>query len=519
MRTPRLALAAVLSLASLAACGDEADDRAPIALEDIDGRDATTTTAVEDAGLDLEDVPVDDQDDAVIEATLAEVEAFWTDTFPDVYGGELVPVGGGFVPYGPDRELPECGGPLRYEEIAQNAFYCPSDDVIAWDTDNLTNDLLAEFGPFSLAIVMAHEYGHAVQARVPVAGPTIATEQQADCFAGAFTAFVEDGGSDVLEVSVDDLDSAVAGFLTLRDAPGTPAADPAAHGSAFDRVGAFQDGFLNGTERCVEYEEIYAQGGSTVIDLQFRTQEDFVNQGNAPFDPAADGDIFELTLGSLETFWLEAMPAEFDVEWDPLLPDDQIVFFDPEDPSSLPECPGTDITVDDVAGEAFTCVGEVDDLGDDYVAFDVNLLAEHYERIGDFAVSGILAQQYAFVAQVLLDNLETDRESLLQSDCFSGAWTGVVTVLTLTEGGQLFDESLGLGPDAGVAISAGDLDEIVQAFLLLGDEEGADEAQGSPFERVAAFRDGFLNGLGTCADYLEGGAPTEDEGVPANDGG
>lgn len=512
MRTPRLAASAAVALLLVAGCGDEeAGDRDPIQREESE---ESTTTTEDDAGLDLEGIPVDDRDDAIIEATLDEVEAFWEETFPEVYGGNFVPVSGGFVPYGPNRELPSCGGPLSYEEIAQNAFYCPSDDVIAWDTDNLTNELLEEFGPFSLAIVMAHEYGHAVQTRVPVSGPTVATEQQADCFAGAFTAFVEDGGSDVLEVSVDDLDSAVAGFLTLRDAPGTPASDPAAHGSAFDRVGAFQDGFLRGIERCVEYEEIYAEGGSTVIDLQFRDIEDFQSGGNAPFDPEAEGDIFELTLGSLETFWLDALPREFDTEWDPLLPDDQVVFFDPDDPETLPECPGTDITVDDVAGQAFTCVGDEDDPSDDYVAFDVNLLAEHYETIGDFAVSGLLAQQYAFVAQTLLGNVETDRESLLQSDCFSGAWTGVVTALTLTEGGQQFDPSLGFGPEAGVAISAGDLDEIVQAFLLLGDEEGADAAQGSPFERVAAFRDGFLNGLETCADYLEGGAPTEEEGVP-----
>lgn len=506
MRILRSAAAALLLVA--AGCGGGDDDRAAIQLEALD----TTTTAVDETGgLDLDGIPVDDQDDAIIEATLAEVEAFWAEQYPEVYGGELEPVRGGFVAYGPDRALPECGGPLAYEEIAQNAFYCPSDDVIAWDTDNLTNELLAEFGAFALAIVTAHEYGHAVQTRVPVAGPTIALEQQTDCFAGAFAAYVESGESDVLAVSVDDLDSAVAGFLTLRDAPGTPAADPAAHGSAFDRVGAFQDGFVNGVERCVEYEEIYDQGGSTVIDLQFTSLEDFQSGGNAPFDPAETGDIFELTLGSLETFWSEAMPAQFDVEWEPLLPDDQVVAFDPADPSSLPECPGADITVDDVAGEAFNCFGDPEDPADDFVAFDINLAADQYDQIGDFAVSGLLSQQYAFVAQVLLGNLETDRDSLLQSDCFSGAWAGEVTVATLEEGAQAFPEELGGG---GVAISAGDLDEIVQSFLLLGQQEGADEAQGSPFERLAAFRDGFLNGLSTCEGYLDGGAPGADEGIP-----
>jgi len=512
-RSLRRLAAAAIAATVLAACGsdDESADRDPFVRDD--SAEETTTTVDQTAGIDLEGVPEDDQDDVIIEATIGEVEAFWEDAFPDAYGGTFRPVSGGFFPYGPGRELPVCGGRLTYEEIAQNAFYCPGDDLIAWDTDNLTNDMLSEFGAFSLSIVMAHEYGHAIQSRVPVVGPTIATEQQADCFAGAFTAHVADGESDVLQVSVDDLDSSVAGFLSLRDAVGTPAANPSAHGSAFDRLGAFQDGFLNGVERCVEYEEIYDSGGSTVIDLQFTSEEDFASGGNAPFDPQVEGNIFDITLNSLEAFWTEALPGIFDTEWEPLAADDQVVAFDPEDPSTLPDCPGTDVAVDDVEGRAFTCFGDPDDPDDDFVAFDVRLAADLYDQVGDFAVSGIISRQYAFVAQVLLGNLDSDLDSSLQADCFSGAWAGELTSDTIREGGQeLLDGTF-------VSISAGDLDEAVQSFLLLGDQEGADEAQGSPFQRVAAFRDGFLNGLPSCADYLDEGAPGEEEGVPTNDGG
>lgn len=496
---PRIAVAlcGLLLLALAAGCGDAGDDagRQPI---ERDPDRSTTTTVDQARGIDLDDVPVADQDDAIIEAALTEVERFWEAAFPDIYGSRFVPVQGGFFAYGPDRTLPRCGGALRYQDIAQNAFYCPSDDLIAWDTDNLTNDLLAEFGPFTLAIVTAHEYGHAIQARGPVVGPTIALEQQADCFAGAFTAFVADGESEALAVSIDDLDSAVAGFLTLRDAIGTPANDPSAHGSAFDRIGAFQDGFTEGAERCAEYEDIYQRGGTTVINLQFTDQEDFLNRGNAPFDPEVEGNIFQLTLGSLETFWAEAMPAQLRTEWAPLATDDRVVAFNPRDATTLPECPGEDIDIDEVRGGAFTCFGDVDDPNDDVIAFDLTFAAEQYDQIGDFAVSGMISQQYAYVAQSLLGNRSRDRESKLQADCFSGAWTGEVTLATLQGGGQDFDETLGFG--TGVRISAGDLDEVVQAFLLLGQREGADEAQGSPFERIAAFRDGFLNGLPACRD-------------------
>ena len=517
----RLASAAVPLLLLAAACGteDASGDRDPVergsGRNDDDGDDPddeTTTTLDQTAGIDLEDVPVADQDDVIIEAALEEVERFWETEFPEVYGQEFEPVQGGFFPYGPDRELPPCEGISSYEEIARNAFYCPGDDLIAWDTDNRTGDLLEDFGAFSLTIVAAHEYGHAVQARVPVTGPTIALEQQADCFAGAFTAFVEDGNSDVLAVSIDDLDASVAGFLSLRDAPGTPATNPSAHGSAFDRVGAFQDGFLKGNERCAEYEEIYDSGGSTVIDLQFGP-EDLVTGGNAPFRSTEGSDIFDITLGSLEAFWTAALPAQFGVEWEPLAEDDQVIAFDPDDESSLPPCPGDESAAEELAGQAFTCFGDPEDPDDDFIAFDIDLARDLYDEIGDFAVSGIISQQYALVAQVLLGNLESDKESLLQSDCFSGAWAGELTLATLLEGGQeLLDGTA-------VSISAGDLDEAVQSFLLLGQQEGADENQGSPFERVVAFRDGFLNGLPSCATYLEGGVPDEEEGVPSGDGG
>lgn len=506
----RVAMGAVLTV--LAACGGDDDDGDARATFERSSPEETTTTLDQTEGIDLDGVAPDDQDDVIIEAALEEIEAFWDLEFDEVAAGTFQPVGGGFFPYGPDRELPTCGTRLSYREIAGNAFYCPTEDLLAWDTDSLTNEMLEEFGPISLVIVMAHEYGHAVQARGALSAglPTIAGEQQADCFAGAFTAFVNDGESDALNVSVEALDLAVAGFLTLRDAPGTPTTDPAAHGSAFDRIGAFQDGFVNGVERCAEYEDIFASGGSTAIPLVFEDAEDFQSGGNAPFDPAEPGNIFDLTLGSLETFWAEEMEAQFGVEWDPLFQEDQVVAFDADDPATLPDCPGVDIDIDDAAGQAFTCFGDPDDPDDDFIAFDTALAADLYDGIGDFAVSTIISQQYAYVAQGLLGNDGRDRDTFLQADCFSGAWAGALTIATINEGSQAllspdFDQD---GEQQRVQISAGDLDEAMQSFLLLGEGADPDEV-GTTFERVAAFRDGFLNGLGSCESYLEGGAPED----------
>lgn len=517
-------VAALLVVAAVAACagGDDADqaferDRSTFERE---GSDETTTTVDQTEGIDLEGVPEEDRDDVIIEAALGEIEEFWDETFAEVVGGDFQPVSGGFFPYGPNRELPTCGTRLSYDEIAQNAFYCPIDDLIAWDTDNLTNELLEEFGPFTLVIVMAHEYGHAVQTRGALNPrlPTIAGEQQADCFAGAFTAHVNDGESDVLNVSIDDLDRAVAGFLQLRDQPGTSIADPSAHGSGFDRIGAFQDGFLNGAERCAEYEDVFDRGGSTAIEIPLTVDQTGNVALDAPFDPADPDSIFILTLGSLETFWAEALTEQFGEEWTPLAQDDRVIPFDPEQPESLPECPGEEINVEEAAGQAFACFGDEDDPDDDFVAFDIVEAAELYDRIGDFAVSGFLSRQYAYVAQQLIGDLEDSKDSFLQADCFSGAWAGAVTVATLNEDGQAllspdFDQD---GQPRSVVLSAGDLDEAIQSFLLVGDDGDA-ERKGTPFERVAAFRDGFFNGLDSCETYLEDGAPSADEGVPSDD--
>jgi predicted metalloprotease len=495
-------LVAVVALAVVAAaCGGGDDSAATDRRARERDPDATTTTVTEVAGID--DVPAADQDDAIIEVTLQEVEAFWADQFPDVYDDTFEPVSGGFFPYGPDRDPVPCGTPPpRYDDIAQNAFYCPQGDLIAWDTDNLTNDLLDRFGPFSLVIVVAHEYGHAIQERVPVRGPTIETEQQADCFAGAFAKFVADGGSDQLAVSLDDLDNAVAGFLTLRDQVGTPSTDPQAHGSAFDRVGAFQDGYANGVDRCAQYQRIYDQGGTTVVDIPFFTQEDLASGGNAPFDPNVDSNIFDLTLRSLEGFWTDALPAQFDETWRPLAPDHIEAYT--SDPETLPDCPGVDASPADLQGQAFFCFGDPDDPNDDFVAFDIeNLMAPLYDQIGDFAVAGVIAQQYSFAVQSQLDIAEDSIDSSLQADCFTGAWAGEVAQETLNQTGD-------------VALSPGDLDEAIQSFLLLADQERAGDT-GTPFQRVTSFRDGFFNGLDQCATYLDGGAPAEDSPVAQGD--
>src|SRR5205823_1886491 len=85
-----------------------------------------------------------DDDDTIIKAAVDDVQSFYEQIFPTLYGKPFTPLSGGVFPYGPKNPPPACGGSgtSEYREVAQNAFYCPPGDFMAWDTDNLTNDLL-----------------------------------------------------------------------------------------------------------------------------------------------------------------------------------------------------------------------------------------------------------------------------------------------------------------------------------------------------------------------------------------
>ena len=84
-------------------------------------------------------------------------------------------------------------------------------------------------------------------------------EQQADCFAGVYLRWVAQGRSPRFTMNTTDgLDHVLAGGITLRDPVDEPGNAPGAHGSALDRVGAFQEGFDGDATTCgaIDKEEI-----------------------------------------------------------------------------------------------------------------------------------------------------------------------------------------------------------------------------------------------------------------------
>jgi predicted metalloprotease len=440
------AVAALLALCLVAAgagwSGATTADAAP-------GPAATTrapaTVATDDAAFD-----------GSVDETIDAVQAYWADAYPEIYGSTYDPIPDDrLFPYSESSPPPGCGtsGDTPYEEVAGNAFYCPAfrggGDFVAWDTQELFPQLEREHGPFAVALVLAHEWGHAIQARADVQASTLFMEQQADCFAGSWARSVADGDTD-LSLGSDDLDTALSGFLELRDPPGVDPSQGGAHGNAFDRVRAFQDGFEGNASSCRDYES----DPPNVTEAGYDSQVDADNGGDLPF-----ADIIDALEPALDGYWQDAAGS-----------DAAVADIAAGSPSSCDSGSDHGVLTDDVV-----YCGT-----DDRIVYREDALVAAYEDAGDFGVGMLLAAAWSSAAQHALDRPVGTDDAHLEADCLTGAWTGAVYHGDLPRTIEL-------------SLSPGDLDEAVLVFVTF-------EGRGvtTAFERVRAFRTGFDGGADAC---------------------
>lgn len=393
--------------------------------------------------------------------SIQDVERFWAGEFPKLAGGKKFQrIQGGFHPYTESVPPPDCGDqPGQY---SPNAFYCPTGDFIAWDAQELIPQLQSNFGSLLVGVVFAHEYGHAIQTRLgQTRQPTVVLEQQADCFAGAWLADALAGHSKVFKnVTAKQLDNTVAGLLMLRDQPGTPAQDAGAHGNAFDRIRALQDGVQDGAGKCAQYDA----DNLPVTEVPFTSQADARRGGDLPY-----ADALQLLSQDAQGYWERTFPQLTGQSWQDL----RVVPFDGDKPA----CDKPDSTAQ---GAAFACA----DAG--FVAFDNSQLGPAlYERIGDYAVGTLLGDLFARAAQDRRGQSTSSRAGQLAVDCLAGSWTY-----------DILNRSPADRQQGGVTLSPGDLDEAVSALLAFG---RAEEGSGpTAFDRIAAYRNGVLQGLDAC---------------------
>ncbi|MFI5896145.1 neutral zinc metallopeptidase [Actinoplanes sp. NPDC051513] len=434
-RARTLLAAGTVALVVLTGCGD--------------GNDSPSTVATPLASLPPAEV---------VDRALSDIERFWTATYPSISDGKAFqPLQGGYHPYTQGSPPPACGGE---EGVYQpNAFYCPVGDFIAWDAEQLIPQLQSNFGQLLVALVMAHEYGHAVQHRLGVTDqPTVVLEQQADCFAGAWLADAMAGHSGSFNgITPAQIDAALAGMLQLRDQPGTSATNEGAHGNAFDRIRALQDGVQNGATKCAGY----SAENLPITEVPFTQERDAATGGNLPYDEAV-----ATIIKDVEAYWAKAYPELTGQPWKQLS-------VQPFDAASPPACPNPDAIA---GGAAFYCPDG------DFIAYDDQKLQALYEQLGDNAVGLLLGDLYARAVQHRRGQSTQGSAGQLAVDCLNGSWT-----YDLLHRPKKSDVT---------TLSPGDLDEAVAALLALGRATGESGASG--FERIAAYRDGVLNGLSAC---------------------
>ncbi len=237
---------------------------------------------------------------------------------------------------------------------------------------------------------------------------------------------------------------------------GTSTAEQSAHGSYFDRVAAFQDGFDDGPTSCRDDfgpGRLFTQG-------TFRDNDDALRGGNAPYE-----DLLGIVDRSLPAVWGQAFRDVLDQSF-------------------------TAPAIEPFRGQAPACAPDRDlDLvycrDGGLVGFDeTDLAAPAYEELGDFAVATAVAIPYGLSARDQLGRSTDDEDAVRSAVCLAGWYAAKVY------NGQA-------GRD--VTISPGDVDESVQFLLAYGNDPSVlPQANLTGFQLVDLFRNGFGQGLPAC---------------------
>lgn len=425
--------------------------------------------------------------DAYLSAALADIQSWWAAQYPVLYGTPFEPLAGGIYAAYPERTdpIPGCGGgpTTSYQDVSNYAaFYCPLGDFMAYDdgTQGVIYQLASTYSPSVVAVVMAHEYGHAIQERTGDLErniPTVVTEQQADCFSGAWAGHVWRDNVPGLPFNDEDIRTGLISLVTVRDPIGASALEPGGHGSAFDRIGAFSEGFIGGIEKCTGLID----KPLPLLSNEFSSDLEQQTQGNAPFG-YDDGQAMGIVVNDLNQYFpaqLQAAGATVPV---------------------LTLRPVTD-PANDNCGQArlLALTGAVYCPASNEILFHEAVARELYDDFGDFAVGYPMGHAWADAAQAALASPLTGEARSLVSDCMVGAWvSGALKWTDPVSAPPIVD----LGYPRDIAISPGDLDEAVQTALVLGDATLDQNLDGSAFEKIAYMRIGVLDGFTGCLNLM-----------------
>lgn len=464
----------VVALVVMAACSSVVDGRANSIYSDpytVAGLRITTGPSGARPGATPSGQKIENGDGGEIDELAAnavtDVETYWKETYSKLFNGPFTAVDK-LVSYdSTSKSASVCGVNLSNRP---NALYCTKGNYIAWDRTSLLPEIQSKFGDMGVVTVLAHEYGHAVQSHSRIisgATATIIREQQADCFAGSFIRTVAEGRSAHFTLNTSSgLNSVLAAVISVRDPLDTNPLEGGAHGSAFDRVNAFQFGFSDGPGRCTEINEAEVRSRILKLPTQFASAD---QSGDLPIDEST----IDAVLASLkETF----QPNN--------TPEPTISFTGSgtcADASATPPvsyCPASNTLTIDVSGLA--------ERGKANQAKKSSMLTDSIS--GDFSSFVLLAARYTLSVQKGLGAKLDGALVGLRSACYAGGYAAARTGTAVATG-------------KGLSLAPGDLDEAV--YGLLTDGLAASDVNGqeapSGFTRVQAFRTGVLDGANACA--------------------
>lgn len=229
--------------------------------------------------------------DALIAAGLSDIFVFFDEVFPRAFDAAFEPPQN-LVSYDSSAK-----GTVCEEETYEfeNAFFDPECDAIAWDRGVLLPQMAEDVGPLAPVVIIAHEVGHDVQylLDLPEDADVLVSEQQADCYAGAYWRWVTDGNSSYFAFDqADAMRQLMLGLLSVKDPQLTAdelaeeseedAAD--VHGSGFDRAFAGALGYTAGAARCDQIDEKEMAARGQIQDALFHASS--YREGDMPITDA-----------------------------------------------------------------------------------------------------------------------------------------------------------------------------------------------------------------------------------------
>jgi predicted metalloprotease len=421
---------------------------------------------------------VKDTDDGPVDklALLAvnDVAAYWSKNYPDSFHGKFSPIEKLLSWDSEDPSSPTVCGTETYQE--PNAFFCPSKDIMAWDRGVLVPIGKQFFGDVAIGALLGHEYGHAIQNMAGLVDddtPTVVAEQQADCFAGGYTRWVAEGQSPRFQLSTGDgLNHVLAAVITLRDPiirPNTTDLLEQGHGTALDRVSAFQMGFAGSPEDCAKIDlgEIEQRRGDLPMELPLDQSSGEVQTGEVKLDESTLTDLMEV-LG--EIYQLKEAPTL-------KLEAEDCSDAKPSPPASY--CPSTNtISVD---------LSALQDLGEAATERNKVLIQ------GDNTALSVLTSRYALAVQHEKGDKLDSATAALRTACLTGFAQAAMS------------KPIDVPSGRGLTLTAGDLDEAVAGLLTNGLVASNVNGETVPagFTRIVAFRSGLGGNQDLCYERFK----------------